>query len=208
MIKLSNTLLVSALLSASLAAPAALAQQDPSYVTFSKPLATTSAEQAEVLDFFSYTCSHCAAIAPMMQDWEKNLDDKAVMLHVPVAFNAAMEPTQKFYYAIEALGRLDLHLPLFDAIHKERQRIFTEEALIDWAVKQGIEKEAISSAMRSFSVAHKARNARKLTESYGVQGTPSIGIDGRYLTSPSMTGTYESSIQKAQELLAKVLAEK
>ncbi|WP_432785912.1 Thiol:disulfide interchange protein DsbA [Oligella sp. MSHR50489EDL] len=208
MIKLSNKFLVTALLSASFATPAALAQQGRPYVTFPKPLTTDSGDKAEVLDFFSYTCSHCAAIAPMMSDWEKNLDDKAVMIHVPVAFNAAMEPTQKFYYAIEALGRLDLHLPLFDAIHKERQRIFTEDALVDWAVKQGIDKEAISSAMSSFGVNHKARNARKLTDSYGVQGTPSIGIDGRYLTSPSMTGTYESSIQQAQELLAKVLAEK
>lgn len=207
MIKLGNKFLITALLNATFAAPAALAQQGQAYVTFQKPFASSTTDKVEVLDFFSYTCGHCAAIAPMISEWEQNLDDKAVMIHVPVAFNASMEPTQKFYYAIEALERLDLHQPLFDAIHKERQRIFSEDALIDWAVKQGVDKEQITSAMSSFGVNSKARNARKLTDSYGIEGTPSIGVGGRYLTSPSMTGTYESSVRQAQELLAQILAE-
>lgn len=208
MIKLGNKFLATALLSAAFATPAALAQQSTNYVTFQQPFASSTADKVEILDFFSYTCGHCAAIAPMMSEWEKELDDRAVIVHVPVAFNASMQPTQKFYYAIEALDRLDLHQKLFDAIHKERQRIFTEDALIDWAVKQGVDKDQITSAMSSFGVNSKARNARSLTDSYGIEGTPSIGVGGRYLTSPSMTGTYESSIQQAQELLAQILAEK
>ncbi|MDO5666814.1 MAG: thiol:disulfide interchange protein DsbA/DsbL [Alcaligenaceae bacterium] len=208
MIKLANKFLTTALLSAAFAAPAALAQQGPTYITFQQPFASSTTDKVEILEFFSYTCGHCAAIAPMISEWEKNLDEQAVMIHVPVAFNASMQPTQKFYYAIEALNRLDLHQKLFDAIHKERQRLFSEDVLIDWAVKQGVDKEQITSAMSSFGVNSKARNARTLTDNYGIEGTPSIAVGGRYLTSPSMTGTYENSIQQAQELLEKILAEK
>lgn len=205
--KLANKFLTTALLSAAFAAPVAVAQQSTAYVTFQQPFASSTPDKVEVLEFFSYTCGHCAAIAPMINQWEQELPEGAVMLHVPVAFNASMQPTQRFYYAIEALGRLDLHQKLFDAIHKERQRLFTDEALIDWAAKQGVEKDQIASAMSSFGVTSKANNARKLTDSYAVEGTPSIAVGGRYLTSPSMTGTYESSIQQAQKLLDQVLAE-
>lgn len=205
--KLKNKFLTTALLSAAFATPAALAQ-DQSYITYQQPHTSSVADKVEVLEFFSYTCSHCAAIDPMITEWEKTLGDDVVLTHVPIAFNASMEPTQKFYYAIEAIDRLDLHSKLFDAIHKEKQRIFSEDALIDWAVKEGVDKEQITSAMGSFGVNTKARNARQLSDSYRVEGTPSIAVGGRYLTSPSMTGTYESAIEQAQALIDQILAEK
>jgi len=36
-------------------------------------------------------------------------------------------------------------------------------------------------------VAQKIQRAKELTKSYDIQGTPSIVVDGRYLTSTSMT---------------------
>lgn len=205
MTKLLNKFFTTALLSAAFAAPAVMAQ-DQGYRTYPQPIATNTADKVEVLEFFSYTCGHCAAIAPLTAEWEKSFDERTELVRVPVAFNASMQPTQKFYYAIEALDRLDLHQKLFDAIHREKQRLFTEKALIDWAAKQGVEKDAISAAMSSFGVDSKARSARQLTDTYRVEGTPSIAVDGRYLTSPSMTGTYEGAIQQAQVLLEQVLA--
>ncbi len=207
MIKLRNKFLATALLSATFAAPTALAQ-DQGYITYQQPHASSTADKVEVLEFFSYTCGHCALIDPMITEWEKTLSDEVKLVHVPVAFNASMQPMQKFYYAIEALDRLDLHSKLFDAIHKEKQRLFTEDALIDWAAKQGVDKEQITAAMSSFGVNSKARNARQLTDNYRIEGTPSIAVGGRYLTSPSMTGTYEAAINQAQVLLDQILAEK
>lgn len=206
--KLSNKFLATALLSAAFVAPAALAQQGQTYTTYQQPFPSSTADKVEVLEFFSYTCGHCAAIDPLITEWEKTLGEDVELLHVPVAFNASMQPTQKFYYAIQALDRMDLHSKLFDAIHKERQRLFNEDALIDWAVEQGVDKEQITAAMSSFGVNSKARNARQLTNDYRVEGTPSIAVGGRYFTSPSMTGTYEGSIQQAQQLLDQILAEK
>lgn len=205
--KLRNKFLATALLSAAFAAPAALAQGQ-TYTTYQQPHPSSTADKVEVLEFFSYTCGHCAAIDPLVAEWEKTLSDDVVLIHVPVAFNASMEPVQKFYYAIEALDRLDLHSKLFDAIHKEKQRLFTEDSLIDWSVKQGLDKEQITAAISSFGVNTKARNARQLTDNYRIDSTPSITVDGRYLTTPAMTGTYEGAIQQAQILLDQVLAEK
>lgn len=207
MTKLRNKFLATALLSAAFAAPAALAQSQ-GYITYQQPHASGTADKVEVLEFFSYTCGHCAAIDPLISEWEKTLDDGVTLIHVPIAFNASMQPTQKFYYAIEALDRLDLHSKLFDAIHKEKQRLFTEDALIDWATKQGVDKEQITAAMSSFGVNSKARNARQLTDSYRIDSTPSIAVGGQYMTSPGMTGTYEGAINQAQVLLDKILAEK
>ena len=207
MMKLRNKFLATALLSAAFAVPVALAQSQ-GYITYQQPHASGTADKVEVLEFFSYTCGHCAAIDPLITQWGQTLGDEVELVYVPVAFNASMQPTQKFYYAIEALDRLDLHSKLFDAIHKEKQRLFTEDALIDWTVKQGVDKDQITAAMSSFGVNSKARNARQLTDSYRIEGTPSIAVGGQYMTSPSMTGTYEGAIQQAQVLLDQILAEK
>ena len=206
MMKLRNKFLATALLSAAFAAPAALAQ-DQGYITYQQPHASGTADKVEVIEFFSYTCGHCALIDPLITEWKKTLSDEVELVYVPVAFNASMQPTQKFYYAIEALDRLDLHPKVFDAIHKEKQRLFTEDALIDWAAKQGVDKQQITDAMSSFGVNSKARNARQITDSYRIEGTPSIAVGGRYMTSPSMTGTYEGAINQAQVLLDQILAE-
>ncbi|NLA52225.1 MAG: thiol:disulfide interchange protein DsbA/DsbL [Alcaligenaceae bacterium] len=206
MMKLRNKFLATALLSAAFAAPAALAQ-DQGYITYQQPHPSGTPDKVEVLEFFSYTCGHCALIDPLISEWKQTLSDEVELVYVPVAFNASMQPTQKFYYAIEALDRLDLHSKVFDAIHKEKQRLFTEDALIDWAAKQGVDKQQITDAMSSFGVNSKARNARQITDSYRIEGTPSIAVGGRYMTSPSMTGTYEGAINQAQVLLDQILAE-
>lgn len=185
-------------------APAA-AQQTQSYIQFNAPIAPQSTEQIEVLDFFSYGCSHCAVMVPRMTQWEQRLPENVVIRRVPVAFNASMEPMQRFYFAIEALERLDLHAKLFDAIHRQRQRLFTQDALIKWAVEQGVSEDAMRNAWQSFGVGVKVKRANELVQAYRIDGTPAIGIHGSYLTSPALAGGYDESIIQAQALLERVL---
>jgi thiol:disulfide interchange protein DsbA len=53
----------------------------------------------------------------------------------------------------------------------------------------------------SFVVATKAKQATALSVGYKVQGTPSIGVDGRWLTSGSMAGSNERSLAVAEHLI-------
>jgi thiol:disulfide interchange protein DsbA len=169
-----------------------------------EPPVPTSAEDAkvEVLEFFWYGCPHCYDIEPAMEDWvskQKNIDFRMV----PAPLNPKWTIHSHFFYAAEALGVLDkLHNPLFDAIHKERRKLFDKDSLIDFASEQGVDKTAFTDAWNSFSVFVKVQQARKLTKQYQLTGVPTIGINGKYKTSASLAGSNEKMFAIMDELVA------
>uniref|UniRef100_UPI003341D06A thiol:disulfide interchange protein DsbA/DsbL n=1 Tax=Castellaniella defragrans TaxID=75697 RepID=UPI003341D06A len=161
----------------------------------------------EVLEFFAYTCTHCKAIEPLVQKWVPTLPEGVAFKSVPVAFNASMRDLQKLYYALEAIDRLDLHPAVFHAIHDEHQRLFNASAIIDWVAGQGVDRQAFTDAFNSFGVQTRVARADELVKAYRIDGTPSFAIGGRYVTSPSHTGTYQSAINQADMLVKQLLAE-
>lgn len=190
----------------SAAAMPALAQQGPQYIPLDPPFTSETAGKQEVLEFFSYACSHCAIMAPMSEELAKELPDSFTLVNVPVAFNASMQPMQHLYYSLVALDRKDLHAQVFNSIHKDKQRVFTRDEIVDWAEKQGIKKEDFIAAYDSFGVGAKVKRATELTDQYKINSTPSYAIAGKYVTSPGMTGTYESAIALIKDLVAKEAA--
>lgn len=183
---------------AAFVAPAALAQ---SHTVVDPAQPSDTAGKTEILEFFAYSCPHCASMEPLVEKWAKTLPEDTVLKRVPVAFNASMADLQKLYYSLESLGRLDLHPAVFKAIHQERKRIYTESAIADWVAEQGVDKAKFESVFKSFGVQTKIARANELTDSYGVQGTPSLAVGGKYVVSPSMTGSYQATIDEAQRLL-------
>ncbi|UOD50547.1 thiol:disulfide interchange protein DsbA/DsbL [Orrella daihaiensis] len=183
-----------------LTAGVAVAQPADKFVNVNPPQPTEPGK-IEVLEFFAYTCPHCAVLEPLVTKWKAGLPSKVAFSSVPVAFNQAMKPFQYFYYSLEAVGRLDLHPKFFVALHQEKKRLFSQEAMIDWAVDQGVDRKQFTAAMNSFGVKSKATRADQLAKGYAIQGTPSIAVGGRYLTSPSEAGGYQETIDVASELI-------
>lgn len=163
--------------------------------------------KVEVLEFFAYTCPHCAKIEPLVVKWRKTLPDTVVFKGVPVAFNASMKDLQKLYYALEAVGRLDLHDAVFKAIHEDNKQLFKADEIIDWVAAQGVDRKAFTDAFNSFGVQTKVTRADELAKAYKIDGTPSFAIGGKYVTSPSHTGSYQGAIDETDKLVKQVLAE-
>lgn len=182
--------------------PAAQAQAaGAKYVTIEPAQPSDTAGKTEVLEFFSYTCPHCNALEPLVDKWAKTLPDNVVLRRVPVAFNASMEDLQKLYYSLDALDRLDLHPAVFKAIHVQRKRIFDANAITDWVADQGVDRKAFQDVFNSFGVKSKVMRANELTKAYKIDGTPSVAVGGKYVTSPSLADSYEGTIAEAQRLL-------
>jgi thiol:disulfide interchange protein DsbA len=185
----------------------ALAQTPPApnakFVNVNPPQPTEPGK-IEVLEFFSYGCPHCAVLEPMVQTWRKTLPSDVALYGVPVAFNAGMKPLQFLYYALDAVGRSDLHPLVFKAIHDEKKRIFTEPAIVDWVASQGVNRTQFQAAFNSFGVQSKAQRADQLAKAYGLQGTPSIAVAGRFMTSPSEAGGYQQTVDEANRLVNQV----
>jgi protein dithiol oxidoreductase (disulfide-forming) len=58
--------------------------------------------------------------------------------------------------------------------------------------------------MNSFGVATKARQASTLTAGYKVDGTPAMGINGRFYTSGTLAGGNEASLAVTDYLVAQI----
>jgi thiol:disulfide interchange protein DsbA len=170
-----------------MAAPLAHAQAGfkagTDYLVLSRPASVDApADKVEVVEFFSYNCPHCAEFEPMLEDWLKKLPPQASFRRVPVPFVGNDVVTkQKLYYALEAMGKVDTYQPvIFRAIHRERQPLNGDAAVLAWAAKQPDLGTKFAEVFNSFTVASKVKRATQLTEDYKVGGVPAMGVAGRW----------------------------
>lgn len=142
----------------------------------------TAAGQVEVVEFFAYSCVHCFNFEPLLEDWEKRKPADVVLRRVPVGFSPAFEPMQRLFYALEAMGQLGrLHNAVFKAIHTERLPLTTPGPITEWVVRQGVDRAKFSEVFNSGATADKARLATALQEAYAIEGTPALGVAGRFM---------------------------
>jgi thiol:disulfide interchange protein DsbA len=159
--------------------------------------------KVEVVEFFWYACPHCNAFEPKLEAWVKKIPADVAFRRVPVAFRDDMVPQQRLFYVLEAMGKLDeVHRKVFHAIHVEKQALNREDLITAWVDKQGVDKAKFAELYNSFAVSTKARKATQLQDAYRIEGVPSLGIAGRYLTSGDMAGTVDNALLVTDYLIA------
>ena len=159
-------------------------------------------KKVEVVEFFWYECPHCSRFEPIAAAWAAKLPADVEYQRVPVGFTARHQAAQKIFYALEDMGLLEtMHRRIFAAIHVQRQRLSTEKEYAAYLVSQGVDSQKLEAALRSFSVNTKAKRATQLTDAYQIDGTPALGVQGRYWTSGSMTGGFDGMLSTADYLI-------
>lgn len=147
------------------------------------------AGKVEVLEFFSYGCPHCHAFEPSLDAWAKKLPADVAFRRVPVNFLAHAEVYQRAYFALEALGQVDAaQRRIFQAVHGERARLSSADAMADVVAKAGVDRAKFLDAFNGFGAQSKLLQAKQLVERYKIDGVPALGVHGRYFTSPSLAG--------------------
>jgi thiol:disulfide interchange protein DsbA len=71
---------------------------------------------------------------------------------------------------------------------------------------QGVDRAKFESVYDSFGVVSKSGRADQLVSAYKVQGTPSIAVGGRFITSPSEAGGYQETIDVSDSLIRQLRA--
>lgn len=195
-----------------LAAPATRAQggapvEGKDFQRLAAPLPPPAGGKIEVIDFFWYGCPHCNVFGPQLDAWAKKLPADVQLKRVPVAFREASVPHARIYYALEEMKLTEtMHRRVFAAIHVDRQTLDQPEAIAAFMTKNGVDGAKFLEFYNSFSVQTKARQAALTWQAYRLDGVPAIGIQGRYLTSPSMAGSPERALAVANYLIDKVRA--
>lgn len=180
-------------------------QEGRDYKRVESPVAVPEGK-VDVIEFFGYWCPHCNAFEPALDAWARKLPPAQVSFRrIPVLFNAAHEPYQRLYYALESLGLVDsLHRKVFAAVHVDHKSFTKDSDVQAWAATVGADGAKIVEAMKSFSVATKLRQARALAEGFRIDGVPTLGIQGRFMTSPSIAGGPDRALAVADTLIAQV----
>lgn len=172
---------------------------------------TDTPAKIEVIELFWYGCPHCYHLEAPLSAWVKKLPQDVYFKRVPGVPRQDWAPMAKTYYTLEALGLLDkLHVPLFDAIHKQKTLNPTsEKAAIDWIAKQGgLDHQKVTETFNSFSVNTKVMRAVQIFRASGATGVPGLIVDGRYLTSSTMAGGNDEVVKVADYLIANVRKDK
>ena len=148
------------------------------------PQPTATGDRIEVVEFFWYGCPHCNNLQSHLEGWLKRKPADVELRRVPAVFRESWIPHARVYYTLEALGEVGrLHQAVYRAIHAEKQSLMTPEAIAAWASRNGIEPARWNAAYNSPEIDRKVEESKKHTIAYAIEGTPSLVVDGRYLTS-------------------------
>ncbi len=165
---------------------------------------TNSGDKIEVLEFFWYGCPHCYSFEPHIISWKKSKPANVVFTRVPAIFRPDWEVQARVYYALANMGVVeDIHGKIFTAIHKDKQRLNKKELLVDFVVRNGVDKEKFLAEYSSFAVDGMVRKAKKMLKPYQIQGVPTVAVNGKYITSGSMAGSYDNLIKILNHLIEK-----
>jgi thiol:disulfide interchange protein DsbA len=149
-------------------------------------------DKIEVIDFFFYGCQYCNDLLPRLERWRRGMPADVVMRHIPVVRHDSWVPLAKTYFTLEAMGEVErLHPAVFHSYHVEDLYMSQEKVIAEWAGKQGLDREKFMAIYRSDETRQKVERARKQTMQYEIQGTPSLVVDGRFLTDGASAKTIE-----------------
>jgi len=201
---LSRLLATAALL---LLSPLALAQYEAGrdYHPIEPAQPTASGDRIEVIEVFGYPCIHCAHAAPVIGEWAQGLGPDVELNFMPAIFGGVWEAFGRAYYTAETMGVVEkTHEKLFEAIHTEHRPFRNLEDIAAWYGEHGVSKEAFLSGLQSFPVNAKISQATEQVRAYGVEGTPTMIVNGKYrVMSPGGEDGFEKMLQVVDFLVNK-----
>ena len=182
-----------ALLATALASSTAFASPaDPKsgveYVTLAQPQPVqATGKKVEVIEFFMYHCPHCNAFEPQLEQWVKKQGNNILFRRVHMPATGPNDPEAHLHLTLEALGKAEEFQPkVFKAFHVDHLRLTNDAAILDWVTKNGIDRNKFLDAWNSFGVTTKLRRQSQLLSDYKIDGVPTVVIDGKYQTAPSI----------------------
>ncbi len=153
------------------------------------PRLTESGERVEVVEFFFYGCNSCYLLYPVMQEWVERRASLIDFKRIPALRRTAWIPLSHLFFTLQSLGALPrLHARVYQAIHEQNLRLSSRSEQIDWAAEQGMDMAQFEAMLDSDETLIATQLARDATVAYGIRFTPSIVVDGRFLTTGEMIG--------------------
>lgn len=163
----------------------------------------------DVVEAFSYMCSHCNTFEPFISNWKDRQPENVKFTRVPVIFGRrTWELYARAYVTAEMMGVAnEAHGPLMEALWKEKKVMRDMDELGEFYAQFGVSADEFVATSESFAVDAKMRKDQRLTQTYGVSGTPTMIVNGKYLVKGSeAVPNYDTLLQVVDTLVAQEIA--
>ena len=163
------------------------------YVASPNPEAPREDGKISVDEFFWYGCPSCYAFEPHLLNWLETKPADVEFTRYAASLSPAWRLHARAFYTADSLDVIDrVHAALFHAIHEERNALGTPEAIAEvFADEAGVDAEAFQRAFDSFGVETRLRRGDQLARRHQLQGVPTVIVNGKWITGPTMAQGYE-----------------
>jgi thiol:disulfide interchange protein DsbA len=172
--------------------------------------APVARDHVEVIEAFSYLCSHCATFEPYVQNWKKDLPENVKLKRIAVGFGRrAWELYSRGYITSSLMGIEEkAHLAMMDAVWKERKQMRSLDDLAEFYAQFGVAKDAFVATAQSFNVDTQLRRDQSLLRQYGINATPTMVVNGKYrISSSEAIRGFDEMLSVVDFLVAQELAQ-
>ena len=178
-----------AVLALALTTTAAEFEEGVQYKKLPVPVETRDPSKIEVVEVFSYACIHCYSLEPLVAQWKQTVADDVDFHRMPLV-SQRLVPFAQAFFAAETIGVLErIHMPMFRYIHDERLDMTRRDNLGRLFARHGdVEQEEFLRVYDSFGVQSKVRQADAQGRLYRIMATPSVVVNGRYVTESGRAG--------------------
>lgn len=160
--------------------------------------------KVEVVEVFWYACGHCYLLEPRLEAWEKKGKAPYVeVIRLPAVWNEVLKTHARLFYTIEILGKPQLNAEAFREINVRGNRLDTPDKIEAFFTSRGVAKADFQKAFSGFAVESKLARAVDLNKRYRITSTPTVIVNGKYVTDASMAGGEEQLFQVINALAAK-----
>ena len=144
-----------------------------------------------VTEFFSFGCPWCYRLEPALNHWVQQQGAKIHFKKIPVIFNKDWDYYARAYYTAEALSlNSTLDPRLFKAILDDKQRLNNQQAMVDFLIKNGVNRATAESAFNhSPSIELNIANSQRTMASCAINAVPAVVLNNKYKTDLQMAGT-------------------
>ena len=139
-------------------------------------------DTVEVVEAFSYLCTHCYTFEPYVENWLKRKPEHVDFIRIPVVFGrSSWEIYARAYVTAQMMNApKEAHSALMERLWKDRQVLRNMVELAEFYAQFGLEPEKFLSTSKSFAVDSKIRRDQQAVQAYGIQGTPALVVNGKY----------------------------
>jgi thiol:disulfide interchange protein DsbA len=133
-----------------------------------------------VVEVFSYSCQHCYQLESAINPWLDNLPEDVMFERIPAMFGGIWDLHGRLFLTLQVIkAEQRVHTAIFEAI-RGGNRLTTPEAMADFLEGEGIAKQLFLDTYHSFAVQSKVNDAKQKVQAFGVNGVPTMIIEGKY----------------------------